>query len=127
MELPNKERTFDFNYVGEDTGKSYDGRFTVRCLLNVGQKHLRDLEETRLLGNYPNPTNSLAGFAVVLANLRAKVVDGPEWWKQSQGGTLIEDEGALVTLYQKVQEAEMTWREELNQKTKVLKDPSSPS
>jgi hypothetical protein len=124
MDLPSKEKTFDFDHIGEDTGKKYEGRFTVLCTLNIGQKHSLALEKTRLLGNYPNPTDDLAGLAIILANLRAKVVDGPEWWKQSIGGTLIDDESVLVDLYNRVQEAEVEWKENLKKKTQNLPDQS---
>lgn len=116
MDLPNKEKTFDFDYVAELTGKKYDGRFTVLCSLNIGQKHAMALEKTRLLGSYQNPTDDLFGFAVILSSLRAKVIDGPEWWKQSRGGSGIEDEDVLLELYNKVQEAEAQWKETLKQK-----------
>ena len=127
MDLPNKEHTFEFEHIGETTGKEYKGRFTVLCVLNVGQKHSLALEKTRLLGNYANPTDDLAGLAIILANLRAKIVDAPEWWKQSQGGAIIDDEDALVVLYRKVQEAEFAWKEELKKKTQKLPDPNTPS
>ena len=116
MDLPSKERTFEFNYVGLDTGKEYKGRFTVRCILTVGQKHSMSLERTRLLGNYENPTADLAGIALILSSLRAKVIDAPEWWKQSQGGTLIDDEDCLVELFRKVEEAELLWKADLKKK-----------
>jgi hypothetical protein len=125
MDLPSKERTFDFEHVGEDTGKKYDGRFTVLCSLNIGQKHALELEKTRLLGNYANPTDGLAGLSIILANLRAKIVDAPEWWKQSNGGASVEDESALVVLYRKVQEAEFEWKEELKKKTQKPDSPQS--
>lgn len=127
MDLPNKERTFDFDHVGQDTGKEYKGRFTVLCSLTVGQKHALALEKTRLLGNYPNPTGDLGGFAEVLANLRAKIVDAPEWWKQSGGGNSIEDESAIVSIYNQIQEAEVQWKKELKEKTQKLPDPSPSS
>lgn len=116
MDLPSKEKTFDFEHEGLETGKKYDGRFTVLCVLNVGQKHSLALEKTRLLGNYANPTDDLAGLAIILANLRAKIVEAPEWWKQSNGGAMVDDEDALVALYRKVQEAEVSWKEELKKK-----------
>lgn len=125
MDLPLKERTFEFNHIGEDTGKEYKGHFTVLCTLNVGQKHALALEKTRLLGNYANPTDDLAGLAIILANLRAKIVESPEWWKQSGGGANVEDESALVVLYRQVQEAEFQWKEELKKKTQKP-DPSQP-
>jgi len=127
MDLPNKQRTFNFEHVGEDTGKKYEGLFTVLCVLNIGQKHARDLEQTRLLGNHANPTDSLAGFAVILSNLRAKIVDAPEWWKQSAGGSLIEDEDALVLLYKKVEEADALWREELKKKSQSAQTQDTQS
>ncbi len=127
MDLPNKELTFEFDHVGDDTGKKYDGRFTVKCVLTVGEKHAMALEKTRLMGNYAMPTDDLAGLAIILANLRAKIVDGPNWWTQSQGGALVEDESALVVLYRKVQEAEAKWKEQLKEKAQALPDQSAPS
>lgn len=124
MDLPNKEKTFAFDHVGETTEKKYDGQFTVRCVLNIGQKHAMALEQTRLLGNYESPTNDLSGLAIILSNLRAKIVDAPEWWKQSLGGSLVDDEDALVALYRKVVEAEVEWKEELKKKTQKIPDPT---
>ena len=127
MDLPSKEKTFDFEHIGGDTGKKYEGRFTVLCVLNVGQKHALALEKTRLQGNYANPTDDLAGLAIILANLRAKIVDSPEWWKQSNGGAGLDDEDVIVLLYRKVQEAELQWKDELKKKTQNLPDPSASS
>lgn len=127
MDLPSKEKTFDFEHVGSDTGKEYKGRFTVLCLLNVGQKHSLSLERTRLLGNYPNPTGDLDAYARVLANLRAKVLDAPDWWKQSSGGSLIEDEDCLVALFLKIQEAESQWKDDLKKKTETVAPNSTSS
>ena len=121
--LPSKEKTFEFEHTAE-TGKEYKGRFTVLCSLNVGQKHAMSLEKTRLLGGYAEPTADLAGFAVIFANLRAKIVDAPEWWKQSAGGALIEDEDAIVALYRKLGEQEELWKTDLKKKTEVLPDPT---
>lgn len=126
MNLPNKEKTFHFEFEGA-SGIKYEGRFTVLCSLNVGQKHAMALEKTRLLGSYPNPTDDLAGLAIVLSNLRAKIVDGPEWYKQSNGGSLIEDEDTLISLYRRIQDAELEWKEELKKKTQPNPDQTQSS
>jgi len=110
MELPKNESQFEVDVLGDTTYKKYDGQFTVRCILTMGQKHAMELEKSRLLGSYPNPSADLVGLAEIFANLRAKVIDGPEWWKQSQGGSLIKDENALVILYNKVLDAEDEWK-----------------
>jgi len=122
MDLPSKEKTFTFEHIGDTTEKKYDGQFTVRCVLNVGQKHAMALEKTRLLGNYDHPADELEGIAVILANLRAKIVEAPEWWKQSLGGSLIDDEDALVILYRKILETEVEWKEDLKKKTQKIAD-----
>jgi hypothetical protein len=122
MELPNNEAVFSVDVEGETTFKRYDGQFTVRCVLNMGQKHAMELEKTRLLGNYSSPTEGLAGIAVIFANLRAKITDGPEWWKQSAGGSNIKDENILVELYTNLQRTETEWR----QKVRDLANPPVP-
>jgi hypothetical protein len=111
MELPKNEATFEIDVVGDTTFKHYDGQFTVRCILTMGQKHSMELEKSRLLGSYTNPTEELLGYAIIFSNLRHKIVEGPEWWKQSNGGSSIKDENVLVALYDKVLKAEDEWRQ----------------
>ncbi len=126
MDLPNTQSVFDFDFTS-DLGKRFEGQFTVNCLLNMRQKHILELEKTRLLGNYPNPTDELAGIAVILANLRGRIIDGPEWWKQSDGGYNLTDIDVLTALYNKVLSAEAEWRTKLKEKTKKLQDPAPES
>ena len=125
MDLPKIEAVFDFDFTSE-LAKKYDGRFTVLCLLDMGQKHKLELEKTRLLGNYQNPTDTLAGIATVIANLRIKIIDAPEWWRQSNGGFSIKDEDALVALYDKVQAAEVEWRNQLAEMKKKALEATNP-
>jgi hypothetical protein len=127
MDLPSKEQVFDFDHTGADTGKRYEGQFKVLCLLNMGQKHALELEKTRLMGNHANPTDGLAGIAVILANLRIKVIDAPEWWKQSNGGYAIQDEDTLVALYDKLLETEVEWRKQMSEKGKKAQETTSQS
>ena len=113
MDLPKNETVFDFDYTGGTTGKKYDGQFTVVCILNMAKKHALEIEKTRLMADFSNPTETLFGLAVILGNLRVRIVQSPEWWKQSQGGFNLMDEDVLVALYDKVMEAETKWREQL--------------
>lgn len=130
MDLPTTDSVFDFDFTS-DLGKKYDGQFTVRCLLNMRQKHILELEKTRLLGNYSNPTDELAGIAIILATLRARLVDAPEWWKQSDGGFNIPDIDALSALYDKVLAAEVEWRKKLKEKAQKAQEttvsPATPA
>ncbi len=126
MDLPSTKTIIDFDFTSE-LGKKYDGQFTVLCLLNMRQKHLLELEKTRLLGNYGSPTDELAGIAIILANLRHRIVDGPTWWQQSDGGYNLTDIDVLTSLYNKVLAAETEWRTNLKEKTKKLQEAAAPT
>lgn len=129
MNFPSEQKTFYFDYTTE-FGNRYEGQFVVKCLLNIGEKHRLELEKTRLLGNYPNPTDKLLGIASILSDLRAKIVEAPNWWMQSQGGATLKEEDLLVELYAKLQDAEIEWKKELLEKSRkpeeATSQPSTP-
>jgi len=115
MDFPSIEKQFYFDYRSV-FGNRYEGQFTVKCLLTIGEKHALELEKSRLLGNSVNPTDELMGIAVILSTLRAKLTDAPNWWIQSKGGADIKEEDVIAELYAKVQTAESEWRTELAKK-----------
>jgi len=126
MDLPTTQSVFDFDFTSE-LGKKFDGQFLVHCLLNMRQKHALELEKTRLLGNYANPTDELAGIAIILSGLRHRIISGPTWWEQSDGGYNLADIDVLTALYGKVISTETEWRTKLKEKTKKLQEtPVSP-
>jgi len=120
MELPKKERTFYFKHDGE-LGFTYEGYFTIKCRLSVADRYSLELEKSRLLADMANPTNGLLGTAVALSTLRTKIKDGPEWWKQSNG-LMMEDEDALFSLYERVEKESDSWRKELEKAAKAKED-----
>lgn len=125
--LPKNDRTFYVDVEGADTGQKYEGTFTVRCLLDMGGRHAEELEKTRLLADYANPSNGLYGIAITLSKLRARIIDGPEWWKQSAGGTSILDENVILHLYDECLRLEQEWRADLKkQADKAAKAPEKP-
>lgn len=118
MDLPKKERSFYFNYTSEDSGLIYEGNFTIKCKLNVAEKYQLELEKSRLMSDLVNPTNGLAGMAIALSTLRAKIVESPNWWSQGKGLN-VEDEDTLVALFDKVEQETLEWRKELGSKAKA--------
>lgn len=126
MNFPSLEKTFYFDYKSF-LGNRYEGKFTVKCLLTIGEKHRLELEKTRLLGNHPNPTDELVGIAVILSNLRHRIVDAPNWWTQSRGGDNLQEEDVVTELYTKVQDAEIEWRQELVEKAQQPQEEVPPS
>ena len=129
MELPKNETTFQFEEIGETTGHKYEGRFTALCVLNIAMKHKLELEKTRLLADFANPTEGLNGIAITLAELRVRIIDAPEWWKQSGGGLDILDEDILVKLYSKLLEKQVEWKDSIKAKAKAMEnpDPNAPT
>jgi hypothetical protein len=119
--LPKNEAVVDFKAVGETTGETYEGQFTVMCVLNMAGRHSLELEKTRLQADYANPSRGLAGIAISLATVRAKVLEAPAWWKNSDEGSLIIDENVILSLYDKCNEVEANWRKELKKESEVAK------
>ena len=116
-DLPKKEQTFAFREEGDVTMQTYEGEFTVRAILNVGQKHQLELEKTILQADSKAPTAGLSGISNVLAELRVRIISGPEWWENSRGGATIDDENVLLALYTQVLDTEIEWRNSLRKKT----------
>lgn len=113
--LPKMEKTFDFSEVGNTTGHKYEGTFTVKCVLTVSQRHAMELERTRLMADYKNPSPDLSVISATLAECRARIIDAPGWWKDKLGSDLI-DEEILFTLHSKCLDAEDAWKAELKSK-----------
>jgi hypothetical protein len=123
MNFKDTEKTFYFDYTSE-LGQRYEGNFTVKCLLTMGEKHRLELEKTRLLGNSVNPTAELLGIATILATLKHKIVDAPNWWKQSNGGEKIQELDILTELFYKVDDMEQEWKAELLKKAEKVQTPT---
>lgn len=116
MNLPERTRRFYFDHTSE-FDERYEGYFTIKCRLSIRERHMLELEKTRLCGGFDNPTNALKGMAIILANLDIKIQDAPEWWKQNDNGRDLEDEEVLAKLYDKIADEEIAWKEELKKKT----------
>ncbi len=121
-ELPKNEATFSIDEIGETTGHRYEGIFTVKCVLSMLDKHRLELEKTRLLADYANPTPHLQAIAVIMANVRARATDSPEWWKQSDFGNKLLDENVIVIIYDKALEAETEWKAKIAKKVEKTEE-----
>ena len=120
MDLPKNEKTFEFDQEGLITGKKYDGKFTVKCILNMFDKREVELEKARLKADTANPTNLLTSISHILANLRVRIIKAPTWWEQSLGGFDILDEDVVIELYDKVMQQEEEWHKDLKAKSEAL-------
>ena len=99
MDLPKNEKSFLLNHTGELTGRKYEGTFTVKCVLNMADKRRLEIEKSSISADLMNPTNNLSAIATVIANLRVRVVNAPDWFKQSIQTLDLLDEDVFFELY----------------------------
>lgn len=123
--LPKNERSFDLEVEGDDTGEQYKGQFRVKCLLDIAGKHAVELEKTRLMADFANPSGGLRAIAIALANVRSKIISGPAWWTDSSGGSSILDENVILEIYDQCNKVEKLWREELKKKAEEAQESNS--
>ncbi len=125
--LPKNQKTFTIDVTGEDTFVSYKGEFTVKCVLNMSGKHALELEKTRLMADYANPSAGLRAIAVSLATVRSKIVKAPDWWSELNAASELLDENVIIEIFEKCIDAEIQWRDkvkELADKTSAPKEDS---
>jgi hypothetical protein len=120
--LPKNRKTFSIDVTGNDTYVKYTGEFTVKCILDMTDKHSLELEKTRMMADYANPSRNLAGIALFLATVRTKIIDAPKWWEELSGASKLIDENVLIHLYDKCTEAEEEWRKKVKELAGVAEE-----
>ena len=92
--------TFTINVTGTKTGQNYAGKFTVKVWLSFGDELNRDGLRRSLLGPAAGtPADGVVNVAEVLSDLGIRIVEGPSWWQESQGGTTILDAEVISELW----------------------------
>lgn len=119
MSLPKNESTFDFQHTGELTGKKYEGHFTVKCVLGLGDKRYLEIEKSRLTADLMNPTGNLSALSSVVANLRVRVIEAPDWFNQSIMSLDILDEELVFELYSECLKKSDEWQKKIKKKAEA--------
>lgn len=117
MIAPQKhEAQFTIDVRGETTGESYTGLFRVLTRLTQRQRLQIDQIRRQLLGAQPNgaqPLPEAASGAEIIANLRVRVIDAPQWWVNSDGGLELTDDTVPGEIYFQAVKAEVDARKAL--------------
>ena len=109
MSLPKNESAFDFEHIGEITGKKYEGQFSVKCMLSIADKRYLEIEKSRLTADLMNPTGNLSALGTVIANLRVRIIDAPDWYNQVIMSLDILDEELIFELYSECLKKSEEW------------------
>lgn len=112
-------KIFSINEIGQRSGKSYDGKFTVKTLLTRRENFVADERRRFILGtNAQGAVPSLSGEAYMLGQLSVRIVDAPQWWVDSDNGLDIVDENIIGILYKLMEEKVKEAEEEIAAKAK---------
>lgn len=117
MQLPKNEKSFHYKKIGEKTGRVYEGTFTARCVLNMQEKRLLEIEKSTITADLSNPTGNLSAIAEVVANLRIRLIEAPDWFKQCIRSLDLLDEEVYFEVYGKCLESERQWMDEVKAKS----------
>lgn len=117
MDLPKNEKSFSFSHVGSTTGKKYEGTFTVKCVLNLADKRRLELEKSNLSADLSNPTDNLSVLSTIVSNLRVRVINSPDWFKQSIQTLDIIDDDILFEVYKAALDKSDEWFDEVKKQS----------
>ena len=122
MNLPKNEKTFLLSVEGDVTGHKYEGQFSTKCVLSMADKRVLEIEQSRLSMDLLNPTDNLIAISRVVANLRVRIIEAPDWFDQIIGSLDILDDNIIFELYGKCLDASNEWSEELKKKAEPEKE-----
>lgn len=117
MNLPKNEKSFMFSAEGEVTGHKYEGSFSTKCILSLSDKRVLEIEQSRLSVDLLNPTENLIAISRVIANLRVRILDAPDWFDQIISTLDTLDDNIIFELYSNCLEKSNEWRDELKEKS----------
>lgn len=92
---------FAISETGDESGRAYSGTFKVKTLLDRRDRFAADERRRSILG--ADGGNALVGLqeeAFILGQLYVRIIESPQWWKDSNSGLLLEDGNVIVRLYE---------------------------
>jgi hypothetical protein len=123
MDLPSNEKTFLFKHEGQLTGRLYEGTFKVKCVLTLADKRALEVERSSLSLDLSNPSSELNAISDVVANLRVRVIDCPDWFKQSIKALDTLDDELFFEIYSKCIDASNEWVDKVKGESVELASP----
>lgn len=108
---------FSIRVTGETTGTEYVGSFKVKPILHQADQLARDAAVRDILGSRASDANPRAvSAAFIIAEIQIRSIETPNFWKESKNGLTLYDEAPMTAAYDKIQEIEKQWREDVKKK-----------
>lgn len=124
--LPKRQKSFDLDLTGESTDLQYKGTFTVKVGLSMQEQHTVELERTRMMADYKNPSPGLMRIAIALSDLTVRIVESPSWWRETGNGYDILDRNVVEEIFIKSMDAETEWKKAIKKKAEEAREEVRP-
>ena len=116
MILPGNEYTFHFKGKGLTTGETYEGDFTVACVLSNSEQMEVAIRTSRYGGGEKNLPEQFKLTNRVFAELDMRVKKSPTWWKESNGGWELHDANIVHEVFAETMKGAEDWASRLKEK-----------
>lgn len=116
--------TFSFHSVGETTGETFTGDFTVKPILSFGARALADADKRRFLGNPENTASiseDLLSIAIMISQIKYRIIKAPTWFNETSALEDMVDSNILTELFAKVIDVEKQYRANIVKKGEQAK------
>jgi hypothetical protein len=108
-------------------GTVLHGRFKIKTRLSNRDSLKLDEIRRSLLGEKSDMANeNINGLASVLAKIAVNVVESPSWWKDSNNGLDLEEQGPVMDVFEAVLKAEKDYADDLKKKAEAAKSVLEP-
>lgn len=119
-QLPLNDAFFDIDLIGEFTGKTYKGRFTIKPAISIGEQIEMEREISMYLSDLSNPTPNLAVLATMLSNIKFHTIKFPEWWDAKTQGRELEDRNVIIEIFNNIKRIQEEWKQKVVDKAKAV-------
>jgi len=120
--VPNTE-DFIVRVVGDTTGTEWTGKFTTKKRLSFNDQLRRDQARRQMLGDAPGkPSERAESMALIFSELLVRLTTAPSWWTDNDEGRTLEDENAVVEVYEKALGVERKALEEVRNRADKAKE-----
>lgn len=120
--IPDIIRPVYLQTVGETTKQKYFGTFRIKVILTQRERLLVEREYSALLPSDKGASEENKLRAAVLAELSVRVVESPDWWKNSDYGRELLDSQPLWDLMVSIDKERNAWQEELDKLANSIKE-----
>lgn len=102
-------KVISVNIIGNRTGRTYSGEFTVKSMMTQKDEFNADLRRRQIIGPSPDgtgPAPALQWKAFMFGQIHARTIEAPPFWEESDGGLNIQDGNVVTEVYEAVLKVE---------------------